>query len=185
MASVLRLIKSDWEAYLKLNKSKNPLVFFLVFFHNPGMFFSLIFRMEYYFLASKFLLLRLSGKILFPLYFLITYFILDFNIDPNVKIGRGLYLHNRGIIITSHAKIGDNAHMIGPITIGSKSLEDSRSATIGNNVTIGTGARIIGSLTIGDNVVIGANAVVVKNIPNDCVVGGIPARILKTLEKNE
>ena len=59
-------------------------------------------------------------------------------------------------------------------------LED-RPVKIGNNVWIGTGAKIIGSLTIGDNVIVSANAVVTKSIPSNVVVAGVPARIIKTI----
>ncbi|KKQ53547.1 MAG: Hexapeptide transferase family protein [Parcubacteria group bacterium GW2011_GWD2_38_11] len=179
MLSSFKLIKSDWESYLRFNKKNNLVIFLLVFFHNPGMMFSFVYRWQHYFLTSQSIFLKFFGFITYPFYFIFTYYILDINIDPHATIGGGVYMHNRGIIIAHSAVIGKNVHLIGPLTIGTKNLEDSRSAVIGDDVTIGTGARIIGNVKIGNNVIIGANAVVVKDIPDNCVVGGVPAEIIK------
>jgi len=83
-----------------------------------------------------------------------------------------------GVVIHKRAIIGRNC-MIGPnVTIGGKSgLYEVPK--IGNNVYIATGAKILGPINIGDNVVIGANAVVVKDVPNNAVVAGVPAKIIK------
>lgn len=86
--------------------------------------------------------------------------------------GLGVVIHNRAII-------GDNCHVDQNVTIGgtSKKIE---VPIIGNKVYIGAGAKILGPIKIGDNVVIGANAVVLKNVPNNCVVAGVPAKVIKT-----
>jgi len=179
MYHTIKQIALDWDSYLKLNKNRNILFCFLVLFHNPGMFFSLLYRVERYLIIHKSIMFKLVGYLLFPVYFLTTYFILDIDIDPRVEIGGGLYLHNKGIVIAHTAKVGKFAHIVGPVTIGTKSVQDSRSPKIGDRVTIGTGARIIGGINIGNEVTVGANAVVVNDVPNNCTVVGVPARIVK------
>lgn len=96
-------------------------------------------------------------------------------IGQNVKVGYG----GMGVVVHSRSVIGDNVLIGQQVTIGgrSKRYEVPR---IGSNVYIGAGAKILGDITIGNNVVIGANAVVVNNVPDNCVVAGIPARVIKT-----
>lgn len=83
-----------------------------------------------------------------------------------------------GIIISHYASIGKNAWIAQQVTIG-QAIDKNKAPQIGDNVIIGAGARIIGDIRIGDNVTIGANAVVIHDVPDNCVVGGIPARIIK------
>lgn len=94
-------------------------------------------------------------------------------ISNSATIGKGFCIAHCFSIILSKCNIGDNVTIMQQVTIGS-SRGGARSGypTIGNNVFIGAGAKIIGNVTIGDNVCIGANAVVTKDIPNNAVVGG-------------
>lgn len=84
--------------------------------------------------------------------------------------------HLNGIIISHFAKIGKNCTIHQQVTIAQD--ENNKSATIGDNVFIGAGAKIIGNVKIGDNVKIGANAVIVHDIPSNCTAVGVPARII-------
>lgn len=85
-----------------------------------------------------------------------------------------------GIIVSQFVQIGKDTVIYHQVTIGSK---DNKTAPIvGNNVTIYTGAKLIGNITVGNNVIIGAGDVVTKNIPDNCVVGGVPAKILKEIK---
>lgn len=85
-----------------------------------------------------------------------------------------------GIIVSQFAQIGKDSVIYHQVTIGSK---DGKTAPIvGDNVTIYAGAKLIGDITVGNNVIIGAGAVVTKNIPDNCVVGGVPAKILKKIK---
>ena len=180
MNTVFTLLISDWNRYFLLRKNINPLVRMAVFFHNPGMFFSLIYRILNALFYSKSKPVQYLGFVLYIPYFFITYYLLDVNISPWVKIGKGLYIHNRGVIIADSAVAGDNLTLIGPLTIGvEKHLGKADTAVVGDNVIIYSGARIIGKVVIGNNVAIGANAVVLKNIHSNSVVGGISARIIK------
>jgi serine O-acetyltransferase len=189
MKNLLKLIRSDWRRYSRLHKKR--INFFLgvaIIFHNPGFIFTLMYRIERYFIIHKNPLLHYLGWFFYPFYFLFSYYVFDTDISPQVKIGSGLYIHNRGIIFTNAAVVGNNAIFIGPITVGTKGLGGhtryNRAApNIGDNVTVFTGARIIGGVKIGNNVYVGANAVVVKDIPANSVVGGVPAKIIKRLPK--
>jgi len=142
------------------------------------MLFSVLYRYEHFFLTSKLLIYRIIGNIFLPLYFIATYYLLDLNIHPLAKFGRALYIHNRGIII-GFSSIGQNAKLIGPLTIGAKDETSNLAAIISDNVTVYCGARIIGQVHIGNNSIIGANAVVVKDIPSNQVWGGVPAKLIK------
>lgn len=91
--------------------------------------------------------------------------------------------HLNGIIISYYAKIGKNCTILQQVTIAQD--KNNKAATIGDNVVIGAGAKIVGDVKIGDNVIIGANAVVVKDIPSNSTAVGVPARIIPHLQKNE
>lgn len=180
MLKTFKLILSDWDRYLKLHKKMNPFLFLIVFFRNPGMLFSFFYRIERYFLLNNFILIKILGILFYPIYFVITFYIFDIDISPKVKIGKSLYIHIKGITVAEDVVAGDNLTLIGPITLGVKCLHSKFPPPIlGNNVIIYTGARVVGSVKIGNNVIIGANAVVVKDIPPNCVVGGVPAKIIK------
>lgn len=185
MIEVMRLIIADWKRYTSLHKKMHPLLFLVVLFRNPGMYFSVLYRIERYFLGHNLLPFRIVGAIMYPMYFICTYYILDIDISPRVNIGRSLYIHSKGIILADSVIAGDNLTLIGPLTFGVKGQGISNSAVaprLGNNVTIFTGARIIGDVKIGNNVLVGANAVVVKNILSNRIVGGVPAKIIKNIK---
>ena len=98
-------------------------------------------------------------------------------ISPECKIGDNIhFMHLDGITIGSGVEIGNNCTIYQQVTIGK---EKEQFPTIGNNVTIYAGAKILGGIKIGNNAVIGANAVVLKDVPDNCVAVGIPARIIK------
>lgn len=100
---------------------------------------------------------------------------LGFSIPCNV-FGAGLAIvHYGNIIVSGGAKIGDNCRIHSGVNIGANAGE-SKAATIGDNVYIGPGAKIVGDISIGNDVCIGANAVVVKDVENGITVGGIPAK---------
>ena len=97
-------------------------------------------------------------------------------IHPGAIIGKGLFIdHGSGVVIGETAIVGDNVTLFHGVTLGGTGKEKGkRHPTIGNNVFIGTGAKLLGNITIGDNVKIGANAVVLKDVPSNTTVVGVP-----------
>ncbi len=106
-----------------------------------------------------------------------------FEIHPSTRIGAGFYIgHFGGVVINTKATIGYNVNISQGITIGSINRGKKEGfPTIGNNVYIGPGAKILGNIRIGNNVAIGANSVVLNDIPDDCCVGGIPSKIVSNI----
>lgn len=102
-------------------------------------------------------------------------------IHPGAQIGRGFFIdHGNGVIIGETTIIGDNVTLYQGVTLGGTGKEQGkRHPTIGNNVMISTGAKILGSFTIGDNSKIGAGSVVLKEVPPGSTVVGVPGRIVK------
>ena len=104
-------------------------------------------------------------------------------IGPKASIGPGLIIvHSNGVVINRQAQIGHHLIVQHQVTIGQSNLG---IPTIGNYVYCGCGAKILGKLTVGDNVKIGANAVVVKDVPPMCTVAGIPAKIIRQHSMNQ
>jgi serine O-acetyltransferase len=108
-------------------------------------------------------------------------FFTGIEIHPGAKIGKGLFIdHGMGVVIGETAEVGDNVTIYHGVTLGGTGKGvGKRHPTVGNNVMIGSGAKILGPITIGNNVKIGANAVVLFDIPNNSTVVGIPGRIVK------
>ena len=101
-------------------------------------------------------------------------------IPPTVKLGNGVNVgHAQGIIIHQNCIVGDNTMIYQNVTIGRRNGDLEESPIIGKNCIIGAGACILGNITIGDNVKIGANAVVIEDIPSNCTVVCQKSRILK------
>lgn len=101
-------------------------------------------------------------------------------IHPGAKIGKRLFIdHGMGVVIGETAEIGDNVTLYHGVTLGGTSLnKGKRHPTLGNNVVVGAGAKVLGAITIGENSRIGANAVVVKDVPPNAVVVGVPGQVL-------
>lgn len=102
-------------------------------------------------------------------------------IHPGATIGKGLFIdHGIGVVIGETAVIGDNVTMYQGVTLGGTGKEKGkRHPTIGNNVMISAGAKILGSFTIGDNSKIGAGSVVLSEVPPNSTVVGVPGRVVK------
>ena len=127
--------------------------------------------------------LRRSGVPLLP--FAVSYVsraVTGIEIHPDAKIGPGIFIdHGSGVVIGETAEIGENVTLYQGVTLGGTGKErGKRHPTLGNHVVVGAGAKIHGGITIGDNVKIGANSVVVKSVPPNSTVIGVPARIIKS-----
>jgi serine O-acetyltransferase len=107
-------------------------------------------------------------------------FLTGIEIHPGAKIGKNFFIdHGMGVVIGETAEIGDNVTIYHGVTLGGVSLnKGKRHPTIGNNVIIGSGAKILGPFKVGDNSKIGSNSVVVKEVPSNSTVVGIPGRVV-------
>ena len=139
----------------------------------PGFHAVILHRIAHYLYNKKLILLpRLISQF--------NRFITGIEIHPGARIGRGFFIyHGMGIVIGETTEIGDNVTLYQGVTLGGTGKEKGkRHPTIGNNVVIGAGAKILGPFKIGDNVKIGAGAVVLKEIPPNSTVVGVPGRIV-------
>lgn len=101
-------------------------------------------------------------------------------LDAYCKIGAGLRLPHgaNGIVIHKESVIGNNVTIYHQVTLGGRNALDSKPPTLENNVEVFAGAKILGSVTVGEGATIGANAVVIKDVPARCVAVGVPARVI-------
>lgn len=105
-------------------------------------------------------------------------------IHPGAQIGKGFFIdHGTGVVIGETAIIGDNVTLYQGVTLGGTGKEHGkRHPTIGNNVMISTGAKVLGSFKIGDNCKIGAGSVVLEEVPPNSTVVGVPGRVVKRFD---
>lgn len=102
-------------------------------------------------------------------------------IHPGAEIGEGLFIdHGMGVVIGETTKIGHNCTIYQNVTLGGTGKETGkRHPTLGNNIFVGAGARILGSINVGSNSKIGAGAVILKDVPQNSTVVGVPGKIVK------
>ena len=118
-------------------------------------------------------------------------FLTGIEIHPNAKIGKNLFIdHGMGVVIGETSEIGDNVTIYHSVTLGgiSPSIDSNeqrnvkRHPTLKNNVVVGSGAQVLGPIIVGENAKIGANAVVTKDVPENAVMVGIPAKNIGTVQ---
>ena len=109
----------------------------------------------------------------------VSRFFTGIEIHPAAKLGPGLFIdHGMGVVIGETAEVGENVTLLQGVTLGGTSLKrEKRHPTLGNNVVVGAGAKIIGGFKIGDGSRIGAGSVVVREVPTNSVVVGVPGRV--------
>lgn len=112
-------------------------------------------------------------------------FFTGIEIHPGATIGKGFFIdHGMGVVIGETAEIGDNVTLYHGVTLGGVSWEKTkRHPTLGDNVVVGSGAKVLGPFTVGRDSKIGSNSVVVKEVPPNSTVVGIPGRIVMATEK--
>lgn len=170
--SLWRQIKEDFMMPFKEDPAIRSKVELL--FNYPGVWAIINYRIAHKIYTMKY------GKIFGRILSGISQFLTCVDIHPGAVIGRRFFLdHAMGTVIGETAIIGDNVMMYHQVTLGGVSLERNvkRHPTIEDNVVIGTGAKILGNITVGANSKIGANSVVVKDVPHNHTAVGIPALI--------
>jgi serine O-acetyltransferase len=161
--------KSDYKRYHDYGENRLKILLF-----TPGFIYCFYMRLCKYLKVSKYHVL------LYPFYLLCRIILLHYSykfgiqIPYATKVGYGLYIGHFGtIVVHPQSIIGNNVNLSQGITIG---LENDGVPTIGNDVYLGAGAKVIGHITIGNNVAIGANCVLTKDIPDNAIVVGVPGK---------
>jgi serine O-acetyltransferase len=169
---ILKQIKSDIATVKRKDPAaRNTLEILLTY---SGLHAVLLYRVSHaLYLRKLYTLARLISQI--------ARFITGVEIHPGAKIGRGLFIdHGSGVVIGETAEIGNNCLIYQGVTLGGTGKErGKRHPTLGNNVMVGAGARVLGPFRVGNNVKIAANAVVLESIPDNCTAVGVPAKIVK------
>ena len=170
-----------WESLKELVQTvreKDPSVhsgcFLAILINTPGIHAVLFHKISHFLYEKKwFFLARLISQI--------ARFLTGIEIHPGAKIGRRFFIdHGMGVVIGETAEVGDDVMMYHQVTLGGTGKEcGKRHPTIKNGVTIAAGSKILGAITIGENAKIGANSVVLKNVPANATVVGIPARVVR------
>ncbi|MBI3680224.1 MAG: serine O-acetyltransferase [Acidobacteria bacterium] len=112
----------------------------------------------------------------------ISRFFTGVEIHPGASIGRRFFIdHGMGVVIGETSEIGDDVLLYQGVTLGGTGKEKGkRHPTLGNNVVIGTGAKVLGNIRIGDHVKVGAGSVVVRSVPDHSTVVGVPGRVVRS-----
>jgi len=110
----------------------------------------------------------------------VTRFLTGIEIHPNATIGKGVFIdHGMGVVIGETSEVGDNCTIYQGVTLGGTSLSHGkRHPTLGRNVTVGVNSCVLGAILVGDNAKVGGGSVVVKDVPANATVVGVPARIV-------
>ena len=121
-------------------------------------------------------LLRKLFSLLYRVLYKMVQIITGIELPCEVSLGRNFVIdHFGGIVISGYAKFGDNCRIRNGVVVGLSRVSDKRAPSFGDNVDIGAGAKVLGAITIGNNVLVGANAVVLIDVPDDSIAVGVPA----------
>jgi serine O-acetyltransferase len=121
-------------------------------------------------------LVRKFFSLLYKFLYKLVQILTGIELPCEVVIGKNFVIdHFGGIVISGYAKFGDNCRIRNGVVVGLKNIGDPCAPTFGNNVDIGAGAKILGNISVGSHVLIGANAVVLVDVPDDSIAVGIPA----------
>ena len=172
MSDTLKKIRNDFNAALSMDPAATSKVEVALTY--AGFHALLFYRMAHWLLKRRipFLPRALSQ---------FARFLTGIEIHPGASIGSGLFIdHGMGVVIGETSEIGDNVTLFQGVTLGGTGKQrGKRHPTIGSHVVVGAGAKVLGPITIGDFVKIGANSVVLQDVPDHSTVVGIPGRIVR------
>ncbi|WOB09974.1 DapH/DapD/GlmU-related protein [Piscinibacter gummiphilus] len=143
-----------------------------------GFWVMLVYRFGRWRYGIKPALIRKPLSLLYKIAYKFVQILTGIDLPCEVEVGRNFVIdHFGGIIVSGYAKFGDNCRLRHDVCVGLRHTDEPVAPVIGNNVDIGAGAKILGPITIGDNVLIGANAVVITDVPSNSIAVGVPAKI--------
>jgi serine O-acetyltransferase len=143
-----------------------------------GFWVMLVYRFGRWRYGVKPAILRKLFSFLYKLLFKLMQIMTGIELPCEADVGRNFVIdHFGGIIVSGYAKFGDNCRIRNGVTVGLRRVGEKFAPIIGNNVDIGAGAKVLGPIRIGDNSVIGANAVVLDDVPENSIAVGVPAVI--------
>lgn len=173
---MFKQLKGDIETVFERDPAAKSVLEIL--FCYPGLHALIFYRIAHFFWRKKCLLL---GRFISHIGRLLT----GIEIHPGAKIGSGFFIdHGMGVVIGETTEIGNNCTLYHGVTLGGTSLKkEKRHPTLGKNVVIGAGAKVLGPFTVGDNSKIGANSVVIREVPPNSIVVGIPGKVVFKGEK--
>lgn len=121
-------------------------------------------------------MLRKALSLIYRVAYKLVQIVCGIELPCEVELGHNFVIdHSGGIVISGFAKFGDNCRIRNGVVVGLSRIDDPSAPVIGNNVDIGAGAKLLGRITIGDNCLIGANAVVIRDVPANSIAVGVPA----------
>lgn len=168
---MLRQIKRDIEVIFERDPAARSVL--EIVFTYPGLHALILHRIAHWFFKRRrFFVARLISQF--------SRWLTGIEIHPGAKIGEGVFIdHGMGVVIGETAEVGNNVTLYQGVTLGGTGKEKGkRHPTVKDNVVISTGAKVLGSITIGNNVKIGAGSVVLRDVPDNCTVVGIPGKIV-------
>lgn len=168
---MLRQIKRDIEVIFERDPAARSVL--EIIFTYPGLHALILHRIAHWFFKRRrFFVARLISQF--------SRWLTGIEIHPGAKIGEGVFIdHGMGVVIGETAEVGNNVTLYQGVTLGGTGKEKGkRHPTVKDNVVISAGAKVLGSITIGNNVKIGAGSVVLRDVPDNCTVVGIPGKIV-------
>jgi len=165
-------LRSEIRVFLERDPAARNVVEVLTCY--PGLHAILLHRLAHWLWNKRrFLVARLVSQV--------SRFLTGIEIHPGARIGERFFIdHGMGVVIGETTEIGDDVLLYQGVTLGGTGKEKGkRHPTLGNHVVVGAGAKILGPITIGDNVRVGAGSVVVKSVPPNCTVVGVPGRVVR------
>ena len=170
--SIVTEIKNDVEAVKERDPASRGRT--EIFLTNQGVHAILIYRLAHLFYINNY---KFIARVISQ----IARFFTGIEIHPAAFIGKGLLIdHGMGVVVGETSIIGDGCTILQGVTLGGRGNETGkRHPTLGNNVFVGAGAKILGNIEIGNNAKIGANAVVLEDVPENATVVGVPAKVVR------
>ncbi len=173
---MFRIIKEDIQSVFRRDPAARNIVEVLLCY--PGLHAVWLHRVAHFFW-------RTGSRTFARCFSHLNRFLTGIEIHPGARIGRRFFLdHGMGVVIGETARIGDDVLLYQGVVLGGTSLEKKkRHPTLGNHVVVGTGAKVLGPITVGAGAMIGAGSVVVRDVPEEATVVGIPARVVEEHRK--